>query len=270
MLSIGDFSRISKVTSNTLRYYDEINLIKPVHVNSENGYRYYNVSQLETMLLINRLKGYTFSLEEIAEILKDPQQPELILMLKQKKEALKEKIAGLNHTMTLLENDILNLERGIYIMSYLDNIEVKLIETKPLNILYVRERMNIYDYSKYLEKLHKIISDNNLTIAGAPMTIFHHEGNEFDPMDYDNEIAVPIKEAVDGTRVIPGSLCVMATLKGPYSELAAVYTKMKQWTEKENYTALDTAYEIYITNPFETPENENVTEIYLPVIAKKL
>ena len=55
MLSIGEFSKICKVSTKTLRYYDEIGLIKPSKINQENGYRYYSIEQLETMLLIKRL-----------------------------------------------------------------------------------------------------------------------------------------------------------------------------------------------------------------------
>ncbi len=65
MLSIGEFSRICRVSTKTLRYYDEIRLIKPCKINPENNYRYYSIEQLETMLFINRLKQYSFSLEEI-------------------------------------------------------------------------------------------------------------------------------------------------------------------------------------------------------------
>ncbi len=65
MLSIGEFSRICRVSTKTLRYYDEIGLIKPCKTNPENNYRYYSIEQLETMLFINRLKQYSFSLEEI-------------------------------------------------------------------------------------------------------------------------------------------------------------------------------------------------------------
>ena len=54
MLSIGEFSKICKVSTKTLRYYDEIGLINPSKINQENGYRYYSIEQLETMLLINR------------------------------------------------------------------------------------------------------------------------------------------------------------------------------------------------------------------------
>ena len=50
MLSIGEFSKICKVSTKTLRYYDEIGLINPSKINQENGYRYYSIEQLETML----------------------------------------------------------------------------------------------------------------------------------------------------------------------------------------------------------------------------
>ena len=42
MLSIGEFSKICKVSTKTLRYYDEIGLINPSKINQENGYGYEN------------------------------------------------------------------------------------------------------------------------------------------------------------------------------------------------------------------------------------
>lgn len=47
----------------------EIGLLEPSEVNPENGYRYYAIEQLEKMLFINRLKAYSFSLDEIKAIL---------------------------------------------------------------------------------------------------------------------------------------------------------------------------------------------------------
>ena len=40
MLSIGEFSKICQVSAKTLRYYDEIGLLRPEEINPENGYRY--------------------------------------------------------------------------------------------------------------------------------------------------------------------------------------------------------------------------------------
>lgn len=68
MLSIGEFSNICKVSTKTLRYYAEIGLLEPSEVNPENGYRYYAIEQLEKMLFINRLKSYSFSLDQIMRL----------------------------------------------------------------------------------------------------------------------------------------------------------------------------------------------------------
>ena len=68
MLTIGEFSNICRVSTKTLRYYAEIGLILPDEINPKNGYRYYSIDQLERMLLINRLKDYCFSLEEIKAV----------------------------------------------------------------------------------------------------------------------------------------------------------------------------------------------------------
>lgn len=265
MLSIGTFSKISKVTTNTLRYYDEIGLIKPVHVNNENGYRYYDVEQLNTILFINKLKLYSFSLEEISEVLKKSYDSSLLLsIMKQKQHKIQEELNHLKYALNQIEEDLLNLERGIHIMSYLDQIEVKLVETQPKNILYIRERMSTRDYGKYIGKLYERMKNEKLTMLGEPMTIFHHE-KEFNPECYDNEIAIPVKEAVKGTRQLPGGLCAMATLKGPYTELSSIYAKLNQWVEEEGYLVVSDPYEVYLTDPGQTVHEDNVTEVYFPV-----
>ena len=48
MLLIGEFSKICKVSTKTLRYYAEIELILPSEIDPKNGYRYYAIEQLKT------------------------------------------------------------------------------------------------------------------------------------------------------------------------------------------------------------------------------
>ena len=64
-----------------LRYYAEIGLILPDKINPENGYRYYFINQLEKMLLINRLKAYCFSLEEIKSIFESEEVMDEVLFI---------------------------------------------------------------------------------------------------------------------------------------------------------------------------------------------
>lgn len=43
--TIGEVSRITGVSKDTLRFYDKIDLFKPSFVDPQNGYRYYTYDQ---------------------------------------------------------------------------------------------------------------------------------------------------------------------------------------------------------------------------------
>ena len=131
MLSIGEFSNICKVSTKTLRYYAEIGLLTPSEVNPENGYRYYSVDQLEKMLFINRLKAYSFSLEEIKEIVNGDKQGDEILYTAflHKKKEIEEQLHSYDMILAQLEGDISTIEQGKSIMSYLDDIDVQLVDS---------------------------------------------------------------------------------------------------------------------------------------------
>lgn len=264
MLTIGAFSKISNVTTKTLRYYDEIGLIKPVYVNDENGYRYYSATQLETVLLIGKLKWYGFSLDEIAEVLKNPEDNTFILsQIREKEAVLRETAQHYQMLLSLLEKDISNLERGKNIMAYLEQIEVKLVETKPMPILSIRKKMKVRDSQKYIMELMKTVQEKGLTLTTGPMSIFHDE--VYDPENYDMEDAVAIREAEESTRILEGGFCVMSVLKGAYTELPSVYAKIREWIEEEGYTVSGAPYEIYQTDPTLVLPEENITEIYVPI-----
>ncbi len=46
MFSIGMFSKINKVTTKTLRYYEDRGLLIPAYVDEFSGYRYYTSEQI--------------------------------------------------------------------------------------------------------------------------------------------------------------------------------------------------------------------------------
>src|SRR5512134_2870798 len=71
MIRIGDFSKLSRVSVKTLRYYDATGLLKPEHVDPFTGYRLYEYSQLSVLHRILALKDLGFSLEEIGRLLDD-------------------------------------------------------------------------------------------------------------------------------------------------------------------------------------------------------
>ncbi len=53
----------------TLRYYDQIGLVKPEYTDPDSGYRYYSTAQFEPLNTIRYLRELDVSLEEIQEFL---------------------------------------------------------------------------------------------------------------------------------------------------------------------------------------------------------
>ncbi|MFF2089348.1 MerR family transcriptional regulator [Paenibacillus sp. NPDC058174] len=270
MLSIGEFSKICGVSTKTLRYYDEIGLIHPEEINTDNGYRYYSINQLEKMLWINRLKSYHFSLEEIGVILNweaDQFEANMYSALNRKRRGLQEMLDAAAYTVKQISLDIANVEKGIPIMSYLQQIEVQLVETEPMNLLSIRQKLSSDDYAEgygvYFSRLHEKIATGKLTLQGSPMTIYHSP--EYNPAGNDTEFAIPIAEAVTGTRDMPGGLCAKSVLKGSYTQLTSVYAKLREWIEREGYVLQKSPYERYLSDPHCTLPEDRVTEVYFPV-----
>lgn len=274
MLSIGEFSKICEVSTKTLRYYDEIGLIKPDQTNPENGYRYYSITQLKSMLLINRLKSYHFSLDEIKTLFDlEADQAEEVLRaaLQNKQREIQAKQAELEFTLKQIGGDILKLEKGIPIMAYLNDIEVELVDTPDLNILSLRLMMHSADYAdgygQYFSRLYARIAAEKLTPLGAPLTIYHSP--EYNPDGNDTEFAIPVRERVTGTRDFPGGLHARSVLRGPYTQLTSLYARLREWMENKGYELVDSPYEIYLTDPYRAAVPEDMlTEVYYPVKKK--
>ena len=68
MFTIGEFSKLSRVSARMLRLYDRIGLLSPANVGEENGYLYYEASQLNTLKQIETWKCYGFTLAQISDL----------------------------------------------------------------------------------------------------------------------------------------------------------------------------------------------------------
>lgn len=65
LYKIGDIAKLCNISIKTLRYYEEMKLIKPVEVDIYSGYRYYNEENIRQIYRIQFLKTLDLSLQEI-------------------------------------------------------------------------------------------------------------------------------------------------------------------------------------------------------------
>lgn len=65
MFEISDFSKISGVSVKTLRFYDQLGLLKPARTDETTGYRYYTAEPLLRLHRILAYKDLGFALDQI-------------------------------------------------------------------------------------------------------------------------------------------------------------------------------------------------------------
>lgn len=97
---IGMFAAMNRVTIKALRFYEEQNLLLPAYINYENGYRFYELSQIQDLHKITALKQAGFTLEEIQKL--NNGCDENAVLLKKKSELLS-KIADLTKQLSIVE-----------------------------------------------------------------------------------------------------------------------------------------------------------------------
>jgi DNA-binding transcriptional MerR regulator len=109
-LSIGEMATICNVSIQTLRYYDQIDLLKPQLRNPENNYRYYGVDQIFRVNIIKYLRHSELSIKEIKSVLK-LDNSKLLSFWQEQVGLVDEQISQLKQTKRLVQGQVKQLEQ---------------------------------------------------------------------------------------------------------------------------------------------------------------
>ncbi len=142
MKTVNELSKITGLSKRTIRYYDQINLLKP-EVISESGYRLYGNKSLEILQQILIFRELNVPLEDIKEIL-DNKQLDKLQLLKSHKQLLILKRDHLNDVISLVDKIINN---GDGKMSFEEFNINKIEQTMKHNAEFLKN----YDKSLYDE-----------------------------------------------------------------------------------------------------------------------
>lgn len=111
MLKIGEFAALAQISIRMLRHYDEMGLLKPIRVDPETGYRYYDYDQLARLNCILALKDLGLSLEEIGLLLDGALNADEIRgMLKLKQAQLRQQLLAETARLNRVENRLRYIE----------------------------------------------------------------------------------------------------------------------------------------------------------------
>ncbi|MCM1989444.1 response regulator [Oceanirhabdus seepicola] len=142
MKSIGEIAKIVQVSVSTLRYYDEIGLLKPIHIDEVSKYRYYSDEQVSQLLRILELKKYGFNLDAIRGLLNETSDENIVSAYKSKVKELTCDMKEINDAKKMLLNRIENYD----LKDNHVNKKILIVDDSSFLKEIVREFLTNYDF----------------------------------------------------------------------------------------------------------------------------
>lgn len=268
MLKIGDFSKLSQVSVKALRLYDQMGLLKPLHVDNFTGYRYYSAEQLPRLNRILAFKDLGFSLEQIAKLL-DENLPTAQIrgMLRLKQGEIQQLVETEQARLTRVEARLKQIEQENNMPKY----EVVIKKAEPIQVVSIREILPDYaSIGRLYDELHEYLKQQQVQFGDYYAGIWHDQG--YKDADVDGEAVISIAGLVKGNERIkvydlPGLEAIACLIHhGSYETISQAYATLVSWIEANGYKITGANREVYIIGGNEQTHESYVTEVQFPVI----
>ena len=268
LFTIGEVAKLFDLNIRTLRYYDEINLLRPEYIDKETKYRYYSTRQFEQLNTIKYLRALNMSLEQIKSFFENRDVDTLVSILrKQKKE-----ISNQRFELDLIERKI---EKRLNQIESALNSEYNFIEEKTIaqrSIVILKDNIRVdADLEIPLIKLGNQNKLNTAIFLGKVALVIEEENiknKKFEEFSYimlileEEEL---IKRDSKNIQNIKKGDYLTLRFKGIHKDAGPYYKKMLSYIEEKKYNLNGNAIEITMIDKGITDDTSKyVTEIQIP------
>ena len=271
MLKIRDFARLAEVSMTTLRYYDEIGLLKPIHVDPETGYRFYTMDQLPYLHRILAFKELGLGLTQIIEILDEGISSEALQgMLRLRQAQLQQHIQAEQEQLVRIEARLRSLEQGSCLPTY----EVVLKAARPITGVSLHLTTTDLAYqAHWTSAIDAMLKRYGVTPTDHLLVL--HAGSEDEHTPDSVEFVVPVDCRDADTLItrsegrltrctLPAFPCMASTLHHGHPSLAVqAYQALGTWMEHNGYAIVGPRRKIRLRR--EENLDDALTEIQFPV-----
>jgi DNA-binding transcriptional MerR regulator len=274
MFRIGEFAQIAQVSGRQLRFYDQLGLLRPAHIDAQTGYRYYSIRQLPRLNSILALKELGMSLEQIGPLLEDNVSPsELRAMLTLKRAEVERAMRADEARLRHIESRIAQIDRHDGTPGL--DVIVKSVEPVP----FLSMHCSCIDMDEVVRNVHLVAEEGARYIRPALRDkLVVVAGNDHDDEKLDLDIGFsltrPSNASVRITRdclLRAGELPAvetMATIVRPGTNLEShtAFGAIGTWIEVNRYEVAGPCREVFLEPITGPPGFEGaLVEIQFPV-----
>ena len=265
MYGIGTVARLSQVSVRTLRHYDNLDLLKPTHVDPRTGYRYYSPDQVVQLHRILVLRDLGVPLSEIAQLIDENvtvDQLRGILLLRQAeaRASLTEQTEQLKRVeirLAQLEEDPMTAYAVI----------VKRLE--PLHVVALSEDLTGVDEisdacTRMYPQLHAALVRHGVAFDGLSLALYEDTGVEARPLRLTTALSVPTDVTIEGdglstVQLPPVERAATTVVHGAPEQFHYAFQALHEWVVRAGERATSFDRELYID--CDGPRDTWVTEL---------
>lgn len=273
MFSIGEFSRVARVSCRLLRYYGELGLIEPAHTDTATGYRYYTAAQLPKLNRILVLKDLGFSLEQITLALRENLPPaELRGMLMLRRSEVEQSIDAESQRLRQIESRITQIETEGKLIA--DDV---VLRDEPSRYM-LSMRQVVLSFAEGLQLVGKLAQSIPRIVSGGALAQFAVIAHalEFEPDNLDVEMGFYLQKEInvpvllpDGTelliREVPAAKLATCVRVGPPQQSHLAASKIARFIESNGYQIVGPSREVFLQRPAIDRMQEAVVEMQFPI-----
>ena len=223
--SVGEAAKIVHTTSETLRHYDRIGLVKPSKKDKYTSYRYYTEQDIVRLNTVRALQLMDLPLREIKKILEYDDLEKIVDFLMQAEKKTDEKIAALQYSKSKIQLAKSDYERKLQERKNPNGIFIKYVPERVILLSDTLEVPTIDNLWNYLSHFYE-----KVTPALKEQFAFEDLAGIYTENGISKLFAVCIRHAdINGLKILPKGkyLCASCTEENRKSTLDELIYKAK-------------------------------------------
>ncbi len=253
-MSIGKVSKLKNVSIKSLRYYDQIGILKPAFVNTETNYRYYTESQLYLLDAITVCIKLGIPLKDLNKYVeKDSINLQKLLydgkiLAEQKILEIHNCLSTLQDTLQKMGNSVTGLARipesrsGIMLP---DGFYHSTIKKRDLLTIPLEEMDTPKYYGQYILRLFVTAQQSGITVAYPSGILHEYIDGAYGRHMFLTVSAKPAKGVIPGPsdigfRTLPEGDYACRRISTHMSDFESVRSEMKEVLKSQDFCIIET------------------------------
>lgn len=258
---IGEMSKIYDIGKDSLIYYEELEIIKPIRDN--NGYRLYDISNAWELNLIKELRELNIPMKRIKEYLENRDLESTKKILKEEMKIIDNELAKLMRNKKNIKERLNTMEKTATNLQF-DKIQVVTIKERRILKLGIEDINEVSCIIKKLQQEYKslfyILGNNKIGVTYNTKKVV--QGNE---LSYKDAFYIVENNESYDIKLNEGDY-VTYTYKGSYDKELTYINNIMDFIKENNYKITGDIIKICKINIHETgKEDEFISEIQIPV-----